>query len=489
MKRVLAFDFGASGGRAILGAYQDGKISLQEVHRFSNDPVEVTGTFYWDVLRLYYEIRQGILKAKAAGGFDSIGIDTWGVDFGLLDKNGKLLSNPVHYRDARTHGAVEDSEKYMSNDALYAISGIQFMEFNTVFQLMRLNETDPAQLKNADALLFMPDLLSYFLTGKKVCEYSIATTSGMVDIRSRDWSREVIAAFGLPETIFCDIVKPGTVIGNVRKALADELGIPEVPVIAVCGHDTQSAVTAVPTQEKDFAFISSGTWSLFGTEPDAPATGERSRKCNFTNEGGFDYTTAFLKNICGLWLIQESRRQWRREGKEFSFAELETAAAAAEPFRSFIDPDAPDFVQPGDLPGRIRAFCERTNQPVPETEGETVRCIYESLALKYRHVFAQMRWCTGGSFRQIHVVGGGTQDKTLCKMTADACGVPVIAGPTEATVLGNISVQLIALGELTGIAEARKAIAKSAAPAHYLPENTEAWAKACERYQDIIDGV
>lgn len=489
MKRVLAFDFGASGGRAILGSFREGRITLEEVHRFSNDPVQVTGTFYWDVLRLYYEIKQGILKAKAAGGFDSIGIDTWGVDFGLLDQNGKLLSNPVHYRDARTRGVIGDSEKYMSNDDLYRISGIQFMEFNTVFQLMRLKETDPAQLENAASLLFMPDLLSYFLTGKKACEYSIATTSGMVDIQKRDWSAEVISAFGLPEKIFGSIIKPGTVIGTVQKALAEELGIPEVPVIAVCGHDTQSAITAVPTQEKDFAFISSGTWSLFGTEPDAPAAGEKSRLCNFTNEGGFDYATAFLKNICGLWLIQESRRQWRREGKEFSFAALEEAAAKAAPLVSFIDPDSPDFVQPGDLPGRIRAFCERTHQPVPATEGEIVRCIYESLALKYRHVFAQMQYCTGGSYRKIHVVGGGTQDQTLCRMTAHACGVPVYAGPTEATVLGNVSVQLIALGELSGVSEGRRAIAESFTPAEYLPAEGEAWAEAYERFREIIDGI
>ena len=489
MRSVLAFDFGASSGRAILCDYDGDKLSLREVHRFSNDPVEIGGTFYWDVLRLFHEIKQGILKAKAAGGFESVGIDTWGVDFGLLDEKGRLLQNPVHYRDARTRGTIERSAAYIPSDRLYALSGIQFMEFNTVFQLLSLKENDPALLERAHALLFMPDLLSYFLTGKKVSEYSIATTSAMVDLATNDWSDEILGAFGYPRRLFQKIVKPGTVIGTLTKKLAEELGVPEVPVIAVCGHDTQSAVTAVPTDEKSFAFISSGTWSLFGTELDSPATGERSRACNFTNEGGFDFSTAFLKNICGLWLIQESRRQWRREGREFSFAELEAAALAAEPFRSFIDPDAPDFVQPGDLPGRIRAFCERTGQPAPRSEGETVRCIYESLALKYRDVFAQMRYCTGKTFSRLHIVGGGSQDATLNRMAAEACGVPVIAGPTEATVLGNVAVQLISRGALRGVDDARAAIARSFSLTRFDPQDTGAWDAAAGRYKEITHGI
>ena len=489
MRNVLAFDFGASSGRAILGGYENGKITLKEVHRFSNDPVEVNGTFYWDVLRLFYEIKQGILKAKAAGGFESIGIDTWGVDFGFIDKNGRLLANPVHYRDARTRGMIEHSEKYISNDRLYAISGIQFMEFNTVFQLLSVKEKDPALLEQADKMLFMPDLLSYFLTGEKVSEYSIATTSGMVDIHTHGWSDEILTAFGYPKSIFCDIVKPGTVIGRLTEKLAKELGVPQAPVIAVCGHDTQSAVTAVPTMEKDFAFISSGTWSLFGTEPDSPAAGERSFRCNFTNEGGFDYATAFLKNICGLWLIQESRRQWKREGKDLSFAALEEAAMHAKPFQCFIDPDAPDFVQPGDLPGRIRAYCERTGQTVPQTEGETVRCIYESLALKYRSVLEQMRYCTGKDYGSIYIVGGGSQDNTLNRMTADACGVPVSAGPTEATVLGNVAVQLISLGAMKDVAEARAAIGRSFALMRFAPQDRSVWDAAYEDCRKKIYGI
>ena len=289
MKRILAFDFGASGGRAILARFDGEKICLEEVHSFSNDPLQVVGVFYWDVLRLFHEIRQGLLKAKAAGGFDSVGVDTWGVDFGLLDRDGCLLENPVHYRDRRTAGYIEKSEAYIPNERLYALTGIQFMEFNTCFQLLSLKENRPALLERADSLLFMPDLLSYFLTGKKVCEYSIATTSGLVDIRRRDWSDEVVSAMGLPRRILQPIVKTGTVIGPLSPALCEELGLPPADVIAVAGHDTQSAVTAVPCETDDFAFISSGTWSLFGTEPDAPIVNETTLRHNFTNEGGFDY--------------------------------------------------------------------------------------------------------------------------------------------------------------------------------------------------------
>lgn len=486
MKRVLAFDFGASSGRAILGIFDGEKITLEEVHRFSNDPVMVGGTFYWDVLRLFHEIKQGILKAKQAGGFDSIGIDTWGVDFGLLDKNGRLLENPVHYRDKRNVGMIERSGDFISKDRLYDITGIQFMEFNTAFQLLSLKLNRPELLERADSMLFMPDLLSYFLTGKKVSEYSIATTSQLVDINTRTWSSEVISALGLPENIFENIVKTGTVVGKLSDDICEELGVEPVDVIAAAGHDTQSAVTAVPSESKDFAFISCGTWSLFGTELDKPIVNERSRAFNVTNEGGWDYSTAFLKNICGLWLIQESRRQWMREGKEYSYADLEKLALASEPFKCFIDPDASDFVAPGDLPSRIRAYCERTGQAVPETVGEVVRCIYESLALKYKFVFKGLEDCTGKAYAHINVVGGGTKDGLLCQLTADACGVPVYAGPIEATVLGNIAIQLMAKGDIKDVYEARRIIAAGEDLKKFLPEDTSAWDEAYKAYTEII---
>lgn len=484
-KRVLAFDFGASSGRAILGTLENGKITLKEIHRFSNDPVTVNGTFYWDVLRLFHEIKQGLLKAKREGGFDSIGIDTWGVDFGLLDKNGILLENPVHYRDKRNFGMADEAAKLISKQEMYGLTGIQFMDFNTAFQLLSIKKNRPELLERADSLLFMPDLFAYFLTGNKVSEYSIATTSQLVDINTREWSGTMLEKLGLPRRIFEKIVPAGSVTGYLSDDICEELGLDKVPVTAVCGHDTQSAITAVPSEEKDFAFISSGTWSLFGTETDAPIVNERSYAFNVTNEGGYGYSTAFLKNICGLWLIQESRRQWMREGKEFSYAELEKAALGEKPFACFIDPDSPEFGIPGDLPTRIADYCRRTGQYVPSTVGETVRCIYESLALKYRAVFEGIEECTGKKYGHINVVGGGTKDTLLCRMTAESCGVPVFAGPIEATVMGNVAIQFIACGEIADVAEARKIIADSESLKKYVPENTDAWNAAYETYKSV----
>lgn len=484
-KRVLAFDFGASSGRAIIGTLDNGKITLNEVHRFSNDPVTVNGTFYWDVLRLFHEIKQGLLKAKQAGGFDSIGIDTWGVDFGLLDKDGVLLENPVHYRDKRNIGMVEKAAKYIGKDEMYKLTGIQFMDFNTAFQLLSIKENRPELLARAQSLLFMPDLFAYFLTGNKVSEYSIATTSQLVDINTRDWSKEMLEKLGLPEKIFNRIVPSGSVTGYLSDEICEELGLEKVPVIAVCGHDTQSAVTAVPSEKEDFAFISSGTWSLFGTETKKPIVNDLSYSFNVTNEGGFGYSTAFLKNICGLWLIQESRRQWIREGKEYSYAELEKAALREKPFARFIDPDAPEFAVPGNLPARITEYCRRTGQSVPENEGQTVRCIYESLALRYRAVLEGIEKCTGKNYDSLNVVGGGTKDTLLCKMTADACNITVYAGPIEATVMGNVAVQLISGGDIADVVEARRIIANSGQLKCYSPENTAAWDEAYEKFKSV----
>ncbi len=486
MKRVLAFDFGASSGRAILGKFDGKTIQLEEVHRFTNDPVTVNGTVFWDVLRLFHEVKQGILKAKQAGGFDSIGVDTWGVDFGLIDKDGYLLENPIHYRDKRTDGMIELACQKMDRDKIYDITGIQFIYFNTLFQLLSLRENRPELLERADKMLFMPDLFNYLLTGNMAAEYSIATTSQLVDLAAHEWSDEIFEKMRFPRDIVCPLVKPGTVIGKLSPALCEELGVPAVDVIAVCGHDTQSAVTAVPTDKKDFAFISCGTWSLFGTELETPILNEKARKLNVTNEGGYDYSTAFLKNICGLWLIQESRRQWIREGQEYSYAQLEEMALQCEPFKCFIDPDADDFAPMGNMPERIRDFCRRTGQYVPETVGEVVRCIYESLALKYRHIFRGIEDCTEKKYPHINVVGGGTKDKLLCRMTADSCNTTVYAGPIEATVLGNIAVQLLASGEIKDIAEARNIIAEGEKLICYTPENTAVWDTAYEEFKKYL---
>ena len=485
-KRVLAFDFGASSGRAIVGVFDGEKIELREVHRFSNDPVTINGTVYWDVQRLFFEIKQGILKAKEDGGFDSIGIDTWGVDFGLLRKDGTLIENPVHYRDKRNDGMAEFAKKYISHEEMYDITGIQFMDFNTVFQLLSLKENRPYILEEADTLLFMPDLLSYFLSGVKSTEYSIATTSQMVDLKTRDWSDKIINDLGLKKDILTPIVATGTIIGQLSDEICEELGVPKADIVSVASHDTQSAITATPCEYEDFVFISCGTWSLFGTEVKEPVLNEASKKLNVTNEGGYDYSIAFLKNICGLWLIQESRRQWIREGKEYSYAELEKMALECEPFKCFIDPDAPEFATMGNLPQRVKDYCKKTNQYVPQTVGEIMRCIYESLALKYRLTFDGIMECTGKIYDRIHVMGGGTKDKLLLQMTAQSCNVDVYGGPIEATALGNIAIQFMSSGVIEDIKQARKIIARGENLKLYTPTDRDEWEKAYEAFKEIV---
>lgn len=484
--KVLAVDFGASSGRVMLGTFDGNKITAKEIHRFSNDPVIVNGTMYWDVLRLFHEIKQGLIKAKAYGSVDSIGVDTWGVDFGLLDEKGYLLENPVHYRDSRTEGMVEKGFTLIPRERFYELTGNQFMEINTAFQLLALKEQRPELLDRVDCLLLMPDLFNYFLSGVKKSERSIVSTTQMSDPLTPGWVMEVAEKFGIPEKILTEVVPTGTLLGPIRKEIQEELGIGDMDVVAVAGHDTQCALTAVPSKEDDFIFVSCGTWSLFGTELEKPVLTKQSEELNITNETGTDGKTSFLKNIIGLWLIQESRRQWIREGKEYSFSELEKLAEAAEPFQSFIDPDAPEFNPAGNVPKRIREYCERTGQKVPQTEGEIVRCINESLALKYRYALEEIKACTGKDYHAIHMVGGGIQSKLLCRFTAYASGIPVIAGPVEATVFGNIAIQLMSKGVIKDLKEAREVIANSEAPTVYEPENGAEWDKAYEFYKKNI---
>ena len=460
-KKVLAFDFGASGGRAMCGTFNGEKITIEELHRFSNDPVILNGTMYWDVLRLFFEIKQGLIKAKKCGHIESIGIDTWGVDFGLIDREGRLLENPVHYRDARTEGMLEESFHLIDKKRFYEITGNQFMEINTAFQLLYLLKNRKDLLERADKMLLMPDLFNYFLTGEKKAEYSIASTTQLLDAKEGKWSDEVISALGLPKEIFPEIVPTGTKIGQLSEEICGELGLDRIDVIAAAGHDTQAAMVAVPASEDDFIFLSCGTWSLLGTELEAPIINEKSEFYNITNEGGYGRKTSFLKNIIGLWCIQESRRQWIREGQEYGFGELEKMAAASEPLKCFIDPDAPEFTPAGNIPERIREYCRRTGQAVPETIGEVVRCINESLAMKYRQAVEEIKDCTGKDYQTIYIVGGGTQSALLCQFTANACGCRVSAGPVEATVLGNVALQLMATGEIGSLKEARKIVRRS----------------------------
>ncbi|HIT89047.1 MAG TPA: rhamnulokinase [Candidatus Merdenecus merdavium] len=484
-KNVLAVDIGASSGRVMCATYNGTIIRIEELHRFSNDPVMVNKTMYWDVLRLYFEIKQGLIKGKQCGHISSIGIDTWGVDFGLIDEEGNLLENPVHYRDERTKGMIEESFKSMDKDVFYQITGNQFMELNTAFQLLSLVKNRPNVLEGTHKLLLMPDLLNYFLTGKIVAELSMVSTTQLMDAQKGVWSEEVTKALGIPMRILPDIVPSGTNLGPLKQEICDELGLDNMDVIAVSGHDTQSAMVSVPAKEKDFIFLSCGTWSLLGTELDRPFIHDKSHQYNITNEAGYDGKAAFLKNIVGLWCIQESRRQWMREGETLEFGELEELALKAEPFKCFIDPDAPEFIPSGNIPKRIRKYCERTGQLVPETKGEIIRCINESLAFKYREALEEIIDCTGIDYKKIYMVGGGIQSKLLCQMTASASGRRVSAGPIEATVLGNVAIQLMASGDIKNLEEAREVILRSQPITEYEPKDKAAWDEAYERFKQL----
>lgn len=487
--KMLAIDLGASSGRGIIGKFDGERLTLEENHRFASEPVTIAGSFNWDIMRIFHEIKQAINKCALSEDRDikSIGIDTWGVDYGLLDKHGKLLTNPVHYRDTRTVGVQDIAFKTMSKQKMYDITGIQFMDFNTIFQLIVELRDNPELVAAADKLLFIPDLLNYFLTGKMQTEYSIASTAQLLDARSRDWSGEIISAFGLPERLFTNIVAPGSTVGKILPLLREELGCADATVVNVAAHDTASAVVAVPAKGEDFVYISSGTWSLLGTEIKEPIINEKSAAYNFTNEGGYGRTIRFLKNIMGLWIEQETRRQWIREGKKFTFDELSNMALASKPFNSFIDPDAPDFVSPGNMPKRICEFCKRTGQHVPENEGEIIRTIFDSLAMRYRWAVEAIDDMKGKRTPFINIVGGGVKEGPLCQFCADACGRPVFAGPVEATAIGNIVVQAIANKELSGLSDARHVIRNSFEIKEYQPHNTEAWDEAYGRFLAILD--
>lgn len=478
LKNVLAIDFGASSGRAILGSFDGKRIELTEVHRFSNDPNFENGELCWNAEKLFNEIKLGIKKASEISDFDSIAIDTWGVDYGIIGKDGKLIKNPFNYRDSRTDNVLENAFKVIPEKELYNITGIQIMNINTLFQLFVEKDID-----KADKILFMPDLFNYMLTGEKYAESTIASTSQMFDHKTCNWNWEVIDKFGYPRSIFPPIVKAGTVVGKMKKDLADELGVEPKEVIAIGAHDTASAVAAVPSTDKDFIFISCGTWSLFGTVTDGPIISEKSNEYNITNEYGFGGKTRFLRNIIGLWLIQETKRQYAREGENYSYGDLEDMALKSEPFKFFIDPDDPVFVTPGDMPGRIRQYCEKTGQGTPQSVGEIVRCIYESIALKYKNSLSKIADCTGKTYDSIHMVGGGTKDKLLCQMTANSTGAKVIAGPIEATALGNIAVQLYAKGEIDDITPI---IINSTEIKTYEPTDKNAWNEAYERFLKLL---
>ena len=484
--KVLAFDFGASSGRAMLFTFDGEKLDIEEMHRFSNDPVMIGNSFHWDILRLFFEIKQGINKTVNAGHKDiqAIGIDTWGADFGLFDKNGKMLGNPYHYRDTRTDGMIEYADEVIGKKYIFDRTGIQFNFFNTIFQFMAMKKENDPLLPIADKVLFIPDIFNYLLTGVMKNEYSIASTSQLLEVHSKTWDKELMDKAGIPSDIFCDIIMPGEVVGMLSDDICEELGCPKIPVIAVGSHDTASAVASVPvTEDYKYAYISTGTWALMGSELDTPNVSDVTYGYNFTNEGGVCGKIRFLKNIMGLWIIQESRRQWAREGKEFSFNDLEQAAWAAEPFKCFIDPDYIDFATPGNMPKKIRDFCERTGQYVPQTEGEIIRCAAQSLALKFRMVTEAMEDVIGEPLQAVHMLGGGIKDTMVCRFTASATGKKVLAGPVEATSTGNAAVQLMALGKVKDLMDARRIIKNSFPIKTYEPEDADAWSAAYEEFK------
>ena len=485
---MLAIDLGASSGRGIVGSFDGNKLTLRENHRFSNDPMFVNGRFTWDILRIFFEIKNSITKTVIDGDdVTSMGIDTWGVDYGLIDRNGRLMANPIHYRDTRTVGISDYVSQFVSAEEIYRITGIQAIDFNTLNQLAAEKRDNPDGFAMADKMLFTPDLLNYFLTGKMATEYTIASTGMILDAAKRDFSYELLDKLGIRKDIFAPIVQPCTDLGTLLPQINEEVGKNRIRVHTVASHDTASAVIAVPAQGEDFIYISSGTWSLMGMELKQPLINDATCTANFTNEGGANGTIRFLKNIMGLWILQESRRQWRREGKEYSFAQMEAWAKEATPFRSLINPDDASFNTPGNMPEKIREFCRKTGQPVPESVGEVVRCIYESLALKYRRTVEDIQELRGKSATAINVVGGGTKDHFLSQMTADACGLHVCAGPEEATAIGNLCMQMMAAGAIKDLSEARQVVANSFEMKHYEPTTDRAaWDEVYGRFCKLL---
>ena len=481
---LLGFDFGASSGRAMLGTLENGKLEIREVHRFSNDPVMLCGRFVWDVPRLVYEMKQALLKiSHMEVKVDAIGIDTWGVDYGMLDRDGHLLGLPVHYRDDRTIGMREKVREIIPDAELFARTGLAYNPFNTLYQLYAMKEENDPVLGMAQDMLFMPDLLAYLLTGKKGTEFTIASTSELVNPYTRDWDRPLMERLGIPTNFLGEIKLPGTVRGTLLPEIARECGVDEIPVIAVGGHDTASAVAAVPAREADFAYISSGTWSLLGTELKEPLCEEGVMKANYTNEGGVDGSIRLLKNIMGLWIIQECKREWDRRSDAVGFAELVEMAMSAPAFKAIIDVDDPCFMAPGDMPNRIQAYCERTGQAVPKGRGEISRVIYESLALKYRWAVERLEEVLGHPVKVLHIVGGGSKNALLNMFTAEAIKRPVVAGPGEGTVIGNLLMQAKALGAIADIPELRRVVEASFPTETFTPETDgSAWDAAYREY-------
>lgn len=477
-----AVDLGATSGRVMLAEAGDGKITLEEIRRFPNHLIQAGSHFHWDIYELYRNIVEGLKNIAGKGlKLTSIGIDTWGVDFVCVGKDGAFLRMPYAYRDPHTVGAAEKYFKEFSREKLYQTTGIQVMDFNSLFQLYTLRKNADSALEAADKILFMPDALSYLLTGKMVCEYSIATTAHIVDSHSRKLSSEVLKTIGLSEKHFAPLVYPSEKVGLLAPELQRQTGLGAVPVIAVGGHDTASAVASVPAKAEHFAYLSSGTWSLMGIESPEPLINAETSRLNFTNEGGICNTLRVLKNICGMWLLERCREKW----PEVSYPVLIEEAGKAEAFRSLIHPDAPDFANPADMEAAITAYCRRTGQKLPESRGALVRCIFESLALRYRQVLENLDYLSGHRAEVLHIIGGGSKNGLLNQWTANSIARPVVAGPSEATAIGNVMMQCVAADPDLSVAQLRANLAESGDLKTFLPENTAVWEAAYTKFVEI----
>jgi len=487
MKNYLAFDLGASSGRAILGTLDNGKITLEELHRFENGPIAVNGRLFWNLLGSFSELKAGLKKAVDRGiELSAIAIDTWGVDYAFIDDQGFFTGHPYNYRDPRTETAMDWVFQRVPKDKVYSKTGIQFLSLNTLYQLAASVRDGDHVLDAADKLLFMPNALTYLFCGNVSAEYSIASTSQIYNATTNDWDWELVDALGLKHSLFPKITPPCTLAGTLLPALQEELKCGPIPVVLVGSHDTASAVAAVPVEGGDeWAYLSSGTWSLLGVELDKPLLTDKALAANYTNEGGVGGKIRFLKNIMGLWIIQECRTEWKRRGHKYTFDEMDEMASKAEPFRSLIDPNDPRFAPPGDMPARIQEYCREKGQPVPETPGQILRTALESLALKYRQAVDNLEVITGRSIKVLHLVGGGSKNVFLNQFTANAVGRPVVTGPVEATALGNIACQAMAVGDIASLQEARGIIRNSTDVATYLPQDAAAWEEASKRFNSF----
>lgn len=480
----FAVDLGATSGRTILGSFTDKGLELEEINRFPNCLIEVGGHFFWDIYALYQNIINGLKIAGERGvTITSIGIDTWGVDFVFVGKDGQFLRQPYAYRDPHTVGAPEKFFERVPAKQVYEWTGIQVMNFNSIFQLDTLRRNNDSALAAADKILFMPDALSYMLTGKMVTEYTIASTAQIVNARTKRLEPELLKAVGLSEQNFGRFVYPGETVGTLSPEVQRQTGLGSIPVIAVAGHDTASAVASVPAVDNDFAYLSSGTWSLMGIETPEPIITPETEALNFTNEGGVEGTIRFLKNICGMWLLERSRIEWN----ELSYPELIAEAQKAEPFRSIINPDEDVFANPIDMIEAIKQYCKDSNQPVPHTCGEIVRCIFESLALRYREVLDNLKKLSSHPLTALHVIGGGSKNDLLNQFTANSIGIPVIAGPSEATAIGNVMIQAITSGAASSVEEMRRLINQSIPLTTFEPQDKAVWKEAYKKYLQVLD--